>query len=70
MKTYTQDEVLAVIRERTDSASIRQVAREIGVSAPLLSDMLQGKKAVSDRVAELFGFRREVLTEIRFRRAS
>ena len=70
MKTYTQDEVLAVIRERTEASSIRQVSREVGVSAPLLSDMLQGKRAVSDRVAELFGFRREILTEVRFRRAS
>lgn len=70
MKTYTQDEVLAAIRKRTDASSIRSVAKELGLSAAYLSDVLLGNRQVSDKVAESFGFQREVVTEIRFRKAS
>jgi lambda repressor-like predicted transcriptional regulator len=70
MKTYTQDDVLATIRTRTDASSIRSVAKELGLSAAYLSDVLLGNRQVSDKVAESFGFQREVVTEIRFRKAS
>lgn len=69
-KTYTEDEVLAAIRKRTDSSSIRAVARELGVSAPYLSDVLLRKRTISVKVANLFGFRREIVTEVRFLKAS
>lgn len=70
MKTFTQDDVLAVIRVRTEATSIRAVARELGLSAAYLSDILLGRRAVSETVAEAFGFQREIVTEIRFRKAS
>jgi lambda repressor-like predicted transcriptional regulator len=64
---YTEAEVIAAIRKRTDASSVRQIAREVGVSPGYLSLVLVGKKPVSDTIAELFGFRREVVTEIRFK---
>jgi lambda repressor-like predicted transcriptional regulator len=69
-KTYTEDDVLAAIRKRTDLSSIRAVARELGVSAAYLCDVLSRKRTISVKVAKLFGFRRETVTEVRFLKAS
>lgn len=69
MKTfYTQDDVVASIRQRTDASSIAAVAREMGFSRAYLWNVLNGTKDVSEEVAAHFGFRRE--TEIRFLKAS
>lgn len=70
MKTYTQEEVLGVIRALTEASTLRQVARDVGFSAAHISDVLSGKRGVSEAIAAAFGFEREVLTEVRFRRAS
>lgn len=67
-KTYTQDEVLAAIRKVVDESSLRQTAERIGVSAGYLSDVLNSNRAVSDAIADAFGFEREIVTEIIFRK--
>lgn len=69
-KTYTQDQVLETIRVRTEGSSISGVARELGLSKAYLSDILLGRRAVSEQVAKHFGFRREIVTEVRFLKAS
>jgi hypothetical protein len=70
MKVYTQEDVLEVIRKEIETSSLRAVAELKGFSAPLLSDMMLGKRNISEKVAEAFGFVREVTTEVTFRRAS
>lgn len=66
MKTYDTEDVVEAIRKRTQATSLRQTARELGLSAPYLGDILLGRRAVSETVAEAFGFRREVITEHKF----
>lgn len=67
-KQFTQDEVLAVIRKEVDETSMTKVAARIGVSLALLSYVLSGDRAVSDSLAEAFGFEREVTTKVIFRK--
>jgi transcriptional regulator with XRE-family HTH domain len=67
-KTYTQDDVLADIRKVAERSSLRQTAERIGVSAAYLSDILAGNRAVSDTIAEAFGYEREIVTEVIFRK--
>jgi transcriptional regulator with XRE-family HTH domain len=70
MKTYSQDDVLKVIRQETDSTSIRQTAKRLGISPAYLSDVLLGNRGVSENIAAAFGFKRIITSEIRFKKAS
>lgn len=70
MKTYTQTEVLAVIAQEAEETSVRAVARRLGMNAGYISDILLGRRGISEAVAEAFGFEREIVTEVRFRKAS
>lgn len=67
-KQFTQDDVLAIIRKEVDASSMTATAAKIGVSISLLSYILSGERAVSDAVAEAFGFEREVTTTVVFRK--
>ena len=50
-KTYlTEDEVRDIIRERTKESSLRKVAGEMQLSPAYLSDILSGRRDISDRV--------------------
>ena len=66
MKTYTNEDVVEVIRKRTAETSLRQTARELGLSPSYLSDIVLGRRFVSDSVAEAFGYKREVVVEHKF----
>ncbi len=70
MKTYTSEDVLTVIRNEVKRSSYRKLAAEKGISLGSLADVLSGRTAISESVAEAFGFVREVTTEVRFRKAS
>ena len=70
MKTYTQDDVKEEMRRHFAKSSMCQVAREKGLHYPHLSDVLRGRKNVSDTVAAAFGFIKEVTTVVTFRKAS
>lgn len=69
MKAYTKDEVLEVIEREIKQSSLRQVAREKGLSGAYLSDITLGKRGISEKVAAVFGFTREVVTRVTFRKA-
>ena len=68
-KTYlTENEVREEIREKTKASSLRRTAKEYGLSAAYLSDILADQRDVSERVAGLFGFDKFVTTEVKFQR--
>jgi len=67
-KTYTQEDVLADIRKAVEESSLRKTAERIGVSAGYLSDILNDNRAVSDSIAEAFGYEREIVTKVTFRK--
>jgi plasmid maintenance system antidote protein VapI len=58
--------VLDVIKARIGKSSLRTVARELELSAAYLSDVVRGRRAVSDTIAYKFGFDREIKTEVVF----
>jgi plasmid maintenance system antidote protein VapI len=70
MKTYTEDDVKEEMRKQFANSSMRQIARDLELSASHLSDILSGRQAVTETVARAFGFIREVTTEVTFRKAS
>ena len=68
MKKYTTEDVIETIRKEINSTSLRQTARRIGVSAGYLSDVMRGNRTVSEAMASSFGFEREIITEVIFRK--
>lgn len=66
MKKLTEDEVIAIIRKEVEATSGRAVAKRIGVSDSYISDILAGKRPVSDSIAFAYGFEREITTEVTF----
>jgi len=64
----TEDEVRDEIREKTRASSLRRVAKEYSLSPAYLSDILTGRRDVSEHVAGLFGFDKTVTTEVKFQR--
>jgi hypothetical protein len=69
-KEYTQADVLAVIRQEIDESSLRKTAKRISVTPAYLSDIMRGNRQVSQTIAEVYGFDREVITKVVFRKNS
>lgn len=60
--------MLDAIRVRVQASSQRKVGEEVGLSPAYLSDILLGRRVVSDRVAAVFGFSRHVETMVYYKR--
>jgi transcriptional regulator with XRE-family HTH domain len=67
-KKFTQDDVLQIIRREVDATSLRQTATRVGIAPSYLSDILNGNRAVSEEIARKFGFEREIVTKVTFRK--
>jgi transcriptional regulator with XRE-family HTH domain len=67
VRIYGAERVLRAIRDECDLSSLRQVAKTIGVSPAYLSDILLGKRGVSESIAKTFGFTREDVVSITYR---
>jgi hypothetical protein len=67
-KTFTHDDVLAAVRKEVAETSLLATAARIGVSAAFLGDVLRGNRGISEKVAESFGFHREIQTKVLFRK--
>jgi hypothetical protein len=61
-------QVLDEIRARVMAASLRKVGEETGFSAGYLSDVLLGRRAVSDKLAAAFGFSKRVETVVYYQK--
>lgn len=60
---FEEWQVLDEIRARVaTAASLRKVGEDTGFSAGYLSDVLLGRRAVSDKLAGAFGFSKHVET--------
>lgn len=65
-KTYTQEDVVAEIGREVEKTSFRRLAAKTGVSHAYLSDIVSGRRDVSDTVASIFGFKKVVTTKVWF----
>jgi hypothetical protein len=68
MDESTEDDVIAVIRQQCKAASMRKVAEALGVTPAYISDILKKRRAVSEMIAEKFGFERVIETRVYFRK--
>jgi hypothetical protein len=55
------NDVLTLIRQACSKGTQKDVAAEIGISDPYLSDILAGRRAISESVANHFGYTRKTI---------
>lgn len=54
-------EVRTILRAKIEQAgSLRQAAKQLGITAAYLCDIIHGRRAPGPRIAQALGFRREV----------
>lgn len=56
------------LRKRIDRASLRQVARDLSISAPYLSDIMRERRLPGPKVLKALGIEVEVETTRTYRR--
>lgn len=62
MKDLTPDQLLDLVRERSAAAGSQQtLAQRLQISGAYLSDVLHGRREVSDNLAAKLGFQRTVI---------
>ncbi len=63
LSTATERDLLRLLTAmvEADGSSQRSVAKELGISAVFLGDILHGRRGVSATVAERLGYRRVVV---------
>ena len=59
--TVASFDLIQMLRSRARQSSQKQVAAELGISPQFLNDLLWGRKEITPRVAEVMGYRREVV---------
>lgn len=62
--------VVAAIRKETEKSSLRAVAKRTGIDPSVLSKVLSGRRGASEAIAAAFGFERQVITTVVFRKAA
>lgn len=62
-RTITQDKVVGMLRKKQGKRSLREFARELGISAPYLSDIYKGRRNPGPAILDQFGIQKQVLTE-------
>jgi plasmid maintenance system antidote protein VapI len=61
MKHYSTDDVMTDLKARVGKSTQLAVARELGVSAQHINDLLNGRRKLTERIAVALGFSREVI---------
>ena len=61
MRQYTTEDVMAELRSRVAASTQRAVATDLGVSFQHLNDLLNGRRAMSERIAEAMGYERKIV---------
>ena len=65
-RIYSQNELLNELRGMAARSNQKTVARELGITSQTLSDLLNDRMDISQRIAEAMGYRREII----FRKAA
>lgn len=56
MKSYTEAEMISLLRQETDARSQTQVAEEVGFTKQFINDVLNGRRDFSVNLAKAMGF--------------
>lgn len=65
-KIYSQNELLNELRAMAAKSGQKAVAENLGIVRSTLSDLLNDRLDISERIAEAMGYRREII----FRKAA
>jgi len=63
----TQENVVEMLRKKQGKRSLREFARDLGISAPYLSDIYKGRRNPGPTILEQFGLRKEVTISTEYR---
>jgi len=66
MQTFDDDQLNAIIRKGQRERSLRAYAKEIGVSAPYLSDVLRGNRNAGPKILRFFGLQQRKLVTVTY----
>lgn len=56
MKTYTDAELLSILRKRTYALTQKQVSAEIGFTPQFINDVLAERRPITEKLAAALGF--------------
>jgi hypothetical protein len=59
----TKDAVIRLLKQKQGDRSLREFAREVGVTAAYLSDIYQGRREPGPAIQRYLGVRREIRYE-------
>lgn len=59
MKTFTQEQVIEILKKKQGKRTAREFARELGFSANYIHYVLTGKQEPSSKLLALVGMRKE-----------
>jgi len=69
MRSYSEAQVLAHLRTALIAyGSQRKAAKALGLNETVLSDVLNGRKAITSRMLQVAGFEREATTTVTYRK--
>jgi len=60
-REFSTEHVMAELRQRVSGSTQAAVARELGISLQHVNDLLNGRRKMSERVAQALGYRREIV---------
>jgi len=63
-----RNSLLALLRRRQGSKSLRQYARELGISAPYLYDVMRGSRNPGPKLLDSLGLERCIERRVSYRR--
>jgi transcriptional regulator with XRE-family HTH domain len=66
MAVMTDDDVLELIRKRKGEKSLREFAKEIGITAPYLSDILKKNRSPGKTVLKFFGLEKKRIIQVSY----
>lgn len=69
-KTFTQDDVIQMLRVRQGERSMRALAKELGISPPYLSDVFAKQRKPGKRILKALGLEVETRVNLIYRRVA
>lgn len=60
MRCLTKDEVIKLLRKKQNGRSAAELARELGISPPHISDIFHGRRDPGDETLRTLGLRRVI----------
>jgi transcriptional regulator with XRE-family HTH domain len=67
MKRLSQQDLLKMLRREQGKMSLREFAKEIGISPAYLSDIYKGRRQGGKKLLDYFDLEKSISTEVQYR---